>query len=77
MADTYVLLGYYELLPFGESMTKAKEAALKGLTIDPTLTEAHAALAFISMAYEWNWPEVEPYFNKVFATNPSNPSAVA
>ncbi len=75
MAKAYVLLGYYNLTPFEEAFTKSKEAALKALQIDSTLTDAFATLAFINMGYEWNWPEAEQYFNKVFAVNPTNPSA--
>jgi tetratricopeptide (TPR) repeat protein len=48
---------------------------LKALDIDPGLTEAYSVLAFSSMCYEWNWPEVEPLFNKVFAINPANPKS--
>lgn len=75
VANAYVLLGYYQLVPFNEALAKSKEAAMKALRINPSLTEAWSALAFINMSYEWNWPEAEQYFNKVFAINPAHPSA--
>ncbi len=75
MAKAYVLLGFYNLIQAEEAITKAKEAALNALHIDPALTEAYATLAFISMGYEWNWPEAEQYFTKVFAINPNNSAA--
>ncbi len=75
LADTYILLGYYNLNPFNEAIKKSKEAALVALEIDPTLPEAYSALAFIAMCYEWNWPDAEQNFSKVFALNPNNPTS--
>jgi tetratricopeptide (TPR) repeat protein len=37
--------------------------------------EAFTVLAYVSMCYEWSWPEVAPLFNKAFATNPTNPKS--
>ncbi len=75
MANAYVLLGYYQLTPLSEAMKKSKEAAMRALQIDPSNTDAWSALAFINMAYEWNWPEAEHDFSQVFAVNPAHPSA--
>ncbi len=75
VADAHILLGYYNLTPFNEAIKKSKESALKALEIDPGLVEAYTALAFIGMCYEWNWPDAEQNFSKVFAINPNNPTS--
>jgi TolB-like protein/tetratricopeptide (TPR) repeat protein len=72
IANTHILLGYYKLEPFHEAIDKAKRAAFGALQIDPTITEAWSAMAFVNMCYEWNWPEAEQYFSKVFAIYPGH-----
>lgn len=44
LANAYVLLPFYTAAPRADSLTKAKEAALKALQFDPNVAEAHAAL---------------------------------
>lgn len=75
IADANILLGYYNLTPFNDAIKKSKEAALKALEIEPDLVEAYTALAFIGLCYEWNWPDAEQNFSKVFAINPNNPAS--
>ncbi|HEX6889623.1 MAG TPA: hypothetical protein VF141_02985 [Chryseolinea sp.] len=74
-AEVFILMGYNGQLPFQESIEKAKEAALRALAIDPAMLDAYAVLAFISMCYEWSWPEVEPIFRRVFSINQFNPKS--
>ena len=76
IANAYVLLGYYNLVAFEESMQKSKLAAMQALELDASLLEAYLSLAFNSLCYEWNWPEAEHNFIKVFAINPHNPPAL-
>jgi adenylate cyclase len=74
-AEVFILMGYNGQLPLQESIEKAKEAALRALAIDATMMDAYAVLAFISMCYEWSWPEVEPLFRRVFSINQFNPKS--
>lgn len=74
-AIAHVMLGYHQLAQFSESLQRSKEAAMKALHIDPSLTEAWYALALINMCYEWNWPEAEHFFVKIFSINPLHPSS--
>ena len=46
LADCYNLLAFMGMIPTREGCSKAKEAALKALEIDPTLVEAHTSIAF-------------------------------
>ena len=43
----------------GEAFPKAREAALKALAIEDTLAEAHAALGFVKLQYDWDWRGAE------------------
>lgn len=77
MADAYALLGSNPTTAITrqEAMAKARAAALKALTIDDTLAEAHTSLAFIYYHYDWNWPAAEREFQRAFQLNPNYPTA--
>ncbi len=58
LAECYCMLATFDLLPPKNSMPKAKEAALKALSIEPNLAEAHAALGW-SLMNDWEWIDAE------------------
>jgi serine/threonine protein kinase/Tfp pilus assembly protein PilF len=60
-----------------DAMSKAKQAALKALTLDDTLAEAHAALAIEMTAYDWDWANAEKEFRRAIELNPDYPTAHA
>jgi TolB-like protein/DNA-binding winged helix-turn-helix (wHTH) protein len=71
LADAYILLGN----PFSghspkETLSDAKEAATKALDLDPSLAEAHFALAQ-TLEYDWNWSEAEKEFKLALKLNPN------
>jgi TolB-like protein/tetratricopeptide (TPR) repeat protein len=72
MADSYVLLGsrIYSVLPPGETMPKAKSAAVKALEMDETLAEAHASLGLVKLRYDWDWAGAEQSFKRAIELNP-------
>jgi tetratricopeptide (TPR) repeat protein len=70
MADAYVQLGYASILAPDDAFPKAAGAARKALELDSTLAEPHAALAFYSFYYEWNWNAAEREFALAIARNP-------
>lgn len=70
LADSYVLLGEYSLLPAKETFSKAREAAAKALELDETLAEAHNALAGVKEDYDWDWPGAEREFQRAIELNP-------
>ena len=75
MADAYAELSNLDFLPPNESFPKARAAALKALDIDPSLPEAHTALAEVSWWYDWDWSAAEKEFRRAIELNPT--SAVA
>ena len=56
-----------------EACPKAKEAARKALAIDPTLSEAHLALATIAQWYDYDWTTAEREFKQAIALKPNDP----
>jgi TolB-like protein/DNA-binding winged helix-turn-helix (wHTH) protein/Tfp pilus assembly protein PilF len=70
IADCYIPLGSYGILPPSEFMPSAKAAATKALQLDETLAEAHASLGYINM-YEWHWPEAEQEYQRAVELNPN------
>ncbi|HUQ33490.1 MAG TPA: winged helix-turn-helix domain-containing protein, partial [Pyrinomonadaceae bacterium] len=72
LADSYSTLGSWENggLPPNEAMPRARAAALKALEIDGNLAEAHTALAYTQMHYDWNLAQAEANFERAFELNP-------
>src|SRR5262249_23631600 len=75
LADSYILLGQYSLLPAKEASAKAREAARKALELDDTLAEAHNALAMVKADYDWDWPGAEREFRRAIGLNPGYATA--
>ena len=75
LADTYNMLGTYAYLPSKEVFPKAKQAALRALEIDETLTEAYVSLAYVKYLYDWDWFGAEADFNWAIGLNPSYATA--
>ena len=73
LSESYMSL----LVPFAqvaprEAMPKAKETALRALALDNTLGEAHAALAYVTFFYDWDWPGAEREFKRAIELNPND-----
>jgi serine/threonine protein kinase len=64
LANYYSLGAINGVLPRDEVFPKAKELALKALSLDDSLSEAHSALGNVLFGYEWNLPGAEREFNK-------------
>jgi eukaryotic-like serine/threonine-protein kinase len=70
LADCYNMLAYYGVLQGNEAYPKAREAAMKALSLDQSLAEAHAALAFIHYQWEWDWLEADREFQRAIDLKP-------
>ncbi|MFN0084450.1 MAG: protein kinase domain-containing protein [Blastocatellia bacterium] len=71
LADSYNMLVNYSFMPGKEAFPKAKEAAEKALSLDETLAEAHAALAYTNFQWEWNWVAAERGFKRAVELKPN------
>lgn len=58
-----------------EAMPRAKAAAMKALSIDDTLAEAHTSLANVLVRYDWDWSGAEREFKRAIELNPNYPTA--
>lgn len=73
LANAYELRGslLYMLAPPAEVMPKAEAAARKALELDESLPEAHAALAWVELAYNWHWDNSGREFQRAIELNPN------
>jgi len=70
IADVYTLLGFYGFMHPETSRPKWQEAARRAVAADPLLAEAHNALAFGLLMYDWNKTEAEREFVCALQLNP-------
>jgi TolB-like protein/DNA-binding winged helix-turn-helix (wHTH) protein/Tfp pilus assembly protein PilF len=71
MALSYLAQADYYLAPH-EVMPKAEEAARKALELDDTLSEAHDALGYVELIYQWNWSAAQQHLQRAIELNPGN-----
>jgi TolB-like protein/DNA-binding winged helix-turn-helix (wHTH) protein/Tfp pilus assembly protein PilF len=71
LADSYIILGNFGLLPPNEAYPKAKAAAEAALNLDPDLVEAQVSLAFVKSLFEHDWPGAEAGFRRALQLNPN------
>ena len=53
-------------------MPKAKELALKAISLDNTCSFAHSQLGMIELYYDWDWSTSEEEFKRTIALNPNS-----
>jgi TolB-like protein/DNA-binding winged helix-turn-helix (wHTH) protein len=74
LADVYNIMGLYvyALLRPHETFPKARKAAGEALEIDGALDEAHAALGYTKLNYDWDWPGAEREFKLAIELKPDD-----
>jgi eukaryotic-like serine/threonine-protein kinase len=65
--------GYW---PVAEGYEKARKAVEHALELDPNLGEAHAALAFIRRAYDWDWVGADVSARRALELEPGNGAVI-
>jgi tetratricopeptide (TPR) repeat protein len=71
LSECYCFLALWGFRPH-DTMPRVKEWALKAISANPGSAAAHAALAFATTAYDWNWPLGEQLFQKALALAPQS-----
>ena len=72
VSEAYNQMPNYPYLSPQEAHPQAKAAALKSLEIDPTLSEAYAALGNTLTSFDWNWTEGERAFKRAIELDPNS-----
>lgn len=69
LAEIYDVVGLYGMLPPIEAYEKAKAAAKTASTLDNRIAEAHAALGFAILRYDWDWKGAEAEHRRALELN--------
>jgi serine/threonine-protein kinase len=72
VAAAYAVMGSWEAgaLPPTDAMPRAATAARRALDIDPRLAEAHAALAYVHLHFDRDYPSARRECEAAIASNP-------
>lgn len=62
--------------PVADGYEKARKAVQRALDLDPNLGEAHAALAFIRRAYDWDWVGADVSARRALELEPGNGAVI-
>jgi len=74
LADTYNVMGGYDVLPGTDTVARTKVAAMRALELDGTLAGAHAAMGD-ALHLDWDWPGAEREFQLALRLDPNNVTA--
>ena len=66
----YSLMGAFDVMPAMEAFPRARAAALKALEIDDDLSDAHAVLGFVKLAYDWDWKNSQAEIRRAIELGP-------
>lgn len=71
LADCYSFLSSQGIRSPQDVFPLAKEAAVKAIEIDNSLSEAHTSMAYIKLYYDWDWAGAEREYQRAIALNPN------
>jgi adenylate cyclase len=72
LADDYMVLGLYSVLPRNEAALKAGKAVQRALELDENSSEAHVSSGVVKMVFDWDWEGAERDFKQAITLNPGN-----
>ncbi len=76
LADAHSNLADLGAVQVDEGYGKAREEVQKALELDPNLAEAHAALGWIRVAYDWDWSGADAAYKRALELAPGNASVI-
>ena len=71
LADSYLILTFWEWYPWDEGFMKSKEYALEAIRLDNHLAEPRVTLGSMELYYNQNWKFAEKEFLKSIEINPN------
>jgi serine/threonine protein kinase len=75
LADSYITLGFLQVISPRDILPKAKASALRAIELDPALAEPHASLGYLAGTFEWDWTTAERELREAMQLNPEYPWA--
>jgi len=69
-ADANLVAGFYGMLPPAQVLDRARKAAEKALSLDPTRCEPYCTLGCLAVCFDRNWKEAETHFLTSLDLNP-------
>lgn len=75
LADSYNMLGHWDMLAAQEAYPQAQAAALKALDLDNTLAQAHTSLGMTKMDFDWDFAGAGHEFDLALSLNPNYATA--
>ncbi|HVP91409.1 MAG TPA: protein kinase [Terriglobales bacterium] len=75
LANSLRTMVAWHLLPGRDAFPRAREAANRALELDPSLSEAHTAMAEVKYLFDWDKESAEKEFKTAIALNPNDSNA--
>ncbi|HEV2101762.1 MAG TPA: protein kinase [Candidatus Acidoferrum sp.] len=72
VAEAYVMLAFYGFTKPDVVLSKAKEAAVRAVSLDPSVANAHNAFAAAILLNDFDWSKAEIEFTRALELNPRN-----
>ncbi len=70
LGEAYSLMGGFGYMAPTEAFARGRAAANRALTLDSTLADAHTALGFIHLFYDWDWAAARERFERALTLDP-------
>jgi serine/threonine-protein kinase len=74
LAEAYGHMAFWGVIPPGEGIARAREAALAALRLDQRMASAYAVLGVLASC-DWKWEEAARLFQRAIELQPSNSTA--
>ncbi|MEO8025341.1 MAG: tetratricopeptide repeat protein [Bryobacteraceae bacterium] len=75
LADSWIVLAKLGVEDPSRAMPYARDIALRALTVDASIADAHVSLGSVEAIYWWNWPAAERHFQEALALRPKYATA--
>jgi TolB-like protein/DNA-binding winged helix-turn-helix (wHTH) protein len=74
-SEAYGWAAGLSILPSDDVLPKARDAALKALQLDDTLSQAHHSMGWVNYALDWNFAAAEAQFKRAIELNRNDVTA--
>jgi serine/threonine-protein kinase len=75
LADYYISMGFWSVLPSDEIWPKARRNAQRAVDLDPDLAHAQTALGYVRIFCDWDWQEAGRNFHRAVELSPGDSQA--